>query len=90
MSVQHGFAAAPSHRCRGRSIAGQRRDVLYDHLEVSGLGERFRVTVMGPGVTPDVQWEGYTLGAYDADAEKAYTALFDQWIGGDPACAAER
>jgi hypothetical protein len=57
---------------------------------VSGLGERSRVTVMGPGVTPDVQWEGDTLGAYDADAEQGYTALFDQWIGGDPACAAER
>ena len=58
--------------------------------KVSGLGERSRVTVMGPGVTPDVEWEDATLGAYDADAEKAFTALFDQWIGDDPACAAER
>ena len=57
---------------------------------VSGLGERSRVTVMGPGVTPDVQWEGDTLGPYDAAAEKAFTALFDEWIGDDPACAAER
>jgi hypothetical protein len=57
---------------------------------VSGLGERSRVTVMGPGVTPDVQWEGDALGAYDAAAEKGFTALFDQWIGDDPACAAER
>jgi hypothetical protein len=45
---------------------------------------------MGPGVTPDVQWEGDTLGAYDAAAEKANTELFDQWIGDDPACTAER
>jgi hypothetical protein len=44
---------------------------------------------MGPGVTPDVQWEGDMLGEYDADAEKAFTALFDQWIGDDPACATE-
>jgi len=58
--------------------------------KVSGLGERSRVTVMGPGVTPDVQWERDTLGAYDADADEAFTALFDQWIGDDPACAAER
>ncbi len=28
-------------------------------------GERHRVTVMGPGVTPDVQWEGAALGSYD-------------------------
>jgi hypothetical protein len=57
---------------------------------VSGVGERSRVTVMGPGVTPDVQWEGGTLGAYDAATEKAYSELFDQWVGDDPACAAER
>jgi hypothetical protein len=58
--------------------------------KVSGVGERSRVTVMGPGVTPDVQWEGGTLGAYDAGAEKAFSELFDQWVGDDPACAAER
>jgi hypothetical protein len=58
--------------------------------KVSGVGERSRVTVMGPGATPDVQWEGDTLGAYDAAAEKANTELFDQWIGDDPACTAER
>jgi hypothetical protein len=57
---------------------------------VSGLGERSRVTVMGPGVTPDVQWEGEALGDYDAGAEKRFAELFDQWIGDDPACAAER
>jgi len=58
--------------------------------KVSGLGERSRVTVMGPGVTPDVRWEGDALGAYDAGAEGRFAALFDQWIGDDPACAAER
>jgi hypothetical protein len=45
---------------------------------------------MGPGVTPDVVWEGDTLGPYDAAAEAGYTELFDRWIGDDPACAAER
>ena len=58
--------------------------------KVSGVGERSRVTVMGRGVTPDVQWEGDTLSAYDAAADRASTELFDQWIGDDPACAAER
>jgi hypothetical protein len=58
--------------------------------KVSGLGERSRVTVMGPGVTPDVQWEGDALGAYDAKADAAYDELFDKWIGDDVACAAER
>ena len=58
--------------------------------KVSGVGERSRVTVMGPGVTPDVQWEGDTLGAYEPKAEVAYDELFDKWIGDDVACAAER
>ena len=30
-----------------------------------GKGERYRATVIGPGVTPDVVWEGTPLGAYD-------------------------
>jgi hypothetical protein len=58
--------------------------------KVSGVGERSRVTVMGPGVTPDVVWEGPTLGAYDASAQADYTRLFDRWIGDDLACASER
>ena len=30
-----------------------------------GKGERYRATVIGPGVTPDVMWEGSPLGSYD-------------------------
>jgi hypothetical protein len=30
-----------------------------------GTGERYRLTVSGPGVTPDVSWVGSGLGAYD-------------------------
>jgi len=36
-----------------------------------GKGERYRMTVIGPGATPDVSWEAPTLGAY-------YQALDDQ------------
>jgi hypothetical protein len=57
---------------------------------VSGRGERHRVTAMGPGVTPDVVWERAALGAYDADADGAFDALFDSILGNDNACRAER
>ncbi|MBD0329015.1 MAG: hypothetical protein ICV64_02790 [Thermoleophilia bacterium] len=30
-----------------------------------GTGKRYRITVIGPGVTPDVTWEQPALGAYD-------------------------
>ena len=36
-----------------------------------GRGERYRATVIGPGVTPDVYWEGVAPGAYSRDADAA-------------------
>lgn len=57
---------------------------------VSGKGERHRITVMGPGVTPDIQWEGAALGPYDPEADRAFNELFDSLLGGDDACKAER
>ena len=56
----------------------------------NGLGEQYRVSVMGPGVTPIVQWVGSKLGAYDADKDAQMTQVFDQILGGDQHCASER
>jgi hypothetical protein len=59
---------------------------------VRGNGERYRMTVIGPGVTPDVTWEGEGLHDYDktnpADAryEKDMNALLDQMVAGDHLC----
>lgn len=57
---------------------------------VSGQGERHRVTAMGPGVMPDVQWEGAALGPYDREADHAFNLLFDSILGGDRVCTQER
>jgi hypothetical protein len=55
------------------------------------LGDQHRVTVMGPGVTPDVQWLGPTLGSYNAQRDTAFNALFDSWVGAaDGVCTHER
>jgi hypothetical protein len=56
----------------------------------NGLGERYRISVMGPGVTPIVQWEGPRLGQYDRARNTEVTAVFDQILGGDKHCAPER
>ena len=32
-----------------------------------GAGERYRATIIGPGVTPDIYWEADALTAYDKD-----------------------
>ena len=56
-----------------------------------GNGERHRVTVMGPGVTPVVQWEGEGLHRYDAAADRVFNRRFDRLVGdGDRVCAPER
>jgi hypothetical protein len=55
------------------------------------VGDAHRVTVMGPGVTPDVQWVGAALGAYDPARDRSFDALFDRLVGpGDKVCANER
>ncbi|HEX6489738.1 MAG TPA: hypothetical protein VF002_00020 [Gaiellaceae bacterium] len=45
-------------------------------LRGPGTGERYRLTVMGPGVTPDIRWEGPGLHRYDPSnpADVAYQA----------------
>ena len=52
----------------------------------SAAARRYRATVIGPGVTPDVMWEGPAPGAYDpardAEANAAQRAL----LGPDPLC----
>jgi len=48
----------------------------------AGKGTKYRATVEGPGVTPDVMWQGSAPGAYDkaldAQANDAITALGDK------------
>jgi hypothetical protein len=61
-----------------------------DRIRGPGNGERHRVTVMGPGVTPVIQWEGPGLGRYDAAEDRVYNELFDRMLGRDRVCAPER
>ena len=49
-----------------------------------GSGERYRATIIGPGVTPDIYWEGTSPGTYD----RALDLLLNDEIRalGDGAC----
>jgi hypothetical protein len=58
--------------------------------KVRGNGERHRVTVVGPGLTPDLQWEGPGLGSFDPRTDERFNRLFDELLAGDGACSAER
>ena len=61
-------------------------------LRPQGHGKEYRITVEGPGVTPDVTWAGPGLPNYDpnddADValERQRIVLNRQIAGGDPLC----
>ena len=37
-----------------------------------GKGERYRATIIGPGVTPDIYWEGASPGQYTREADATF------------------
>ena len=43
----------------------------------AGVGEAYRATVVGPGVLPDVSWQGTDIGDYDPN-DPAKVALEQQ------------
>lgn len=67
-----------------------------DNLRPAGNGKRYRITVEGPGVTPDLQWERAGLHNFDPDnsADRDYEAqmdkLFMQFLAQDKFCPTQR
>jgi len=61
-----------------------------DKPQGNGLGERYRIRVIGPGVTPIVEWEGPKLGSRSDAVQAAATTKFDDILRGDQHCAPER
>jgi hypothetical protein len=59
---------------------------FFDPGRPSGQGTKYRATVEGPGVTPDVMWSQADIGPYDATAQAQAQALERSW--GDPKCRA--
>jgi hypothetical protein len=59
---------------------------FFPHAGGTGVGTRFRATVIGPGVTPDVVWEGSAPARYSAAADLAADADLGSLLKGDPLC----
>jgi hypothetical protein len=60
---------------------------FYPHgAHPAGTGQRYRLSVIGPGVTPDAVWEGVSPGAYDASRAEAQVSLQRSLMGVDPSC----
>jgi hypothetical protein len=58
-----------------------------------GAGERYRITIPGPGVTPDIYWEGASLGPWDPNdpvkvaEQQALDQVVHQLADRDPRCS---
>ncbi|NUR78430.1 MAG: hypothetical protein HOQ28_19365 [Thermoleophilia bacterium] len=58
----------------------------------AGYGERYRATVIGPGVLPDIFWQGDDIGSFNADDpqdlayEAQMNALGSQYAAADTLC----
>jgi hypothetical protein len=59
---------------------------FFAHSGRLGAGRAYRATVIGPGVTPDVMWQGAAPGTYDAAADAQ--ANDELRSLNDPACKA--
>lgn len=53
-----------------------------------GDGTRYRATIIGPGVMPDIFWSANALGAYDKEFDLQQHALQKEFLAGDPLCRA--
>ena len=53
-----------------------------------GKGERYRATIIGPGVTPDVMWQGNALGDYDPSLDQQLADQERQLFASDRLCKA--
>ncbi len=53
-----------------------------------GNGERYRATIIGPGVTPDIYWEADALPTYDKDFDLQQHAAQKAFYVGDSLCKA--
>jgi hypothetical protein len=62
---------------------------FYSHgSRPEGDGARYRATIIGPGVMPDIYWEAEALGAYDKEFDLAQHAVQKEFLAGDPLCKA--
>jgi hypothetical protein len=69
-----------THKAKGSFCYG-----FYPHgSHPAGKGTKYRATAEGPGVTPDVMWEGASPGAYDSTSDR--TANDALRALGDPKC----
>jgi hypothetical protein len=59
---------------------------FFPHGGHLGVGRLLRATVVGPGVSPDVMWQGSPPAGYSADTDRAADADLASLLKGDRLC----
>lgn len=73
-----------THKGTGKFCYG-----FYRHgTRPEGNGTKYRATIIGPGVLPDIYWEADALGAYDKAFDLEMHEAQKQFLAGDPLCKA--
>ena len=73
-----------THKGTGKFCYG-----FYRHgTRPEGNGTKYRATIIGPGVLPDIYWEAAALGTYDRAFDLQMHEVQKQFLAGDPLCKA--
>ena len=73
-----------THKGTGKFCYG-----FYRHgTRPEGNGTKYRATIIGPGVLPDIYWEADALRAYDKAFDLQMHEAQKQFLAGDPLCKA--
>ena len=67
-------------------IYGEVQGICRFTVVAAGKGTRYRATAVGPGVLPDVTWEGGAPGPYDPAVDRQLAALQREVYGADTLC----
>jgi hypothetical protein len=79
---------------RDANRGGYARPPFFSGIRGPGNGTRYRITVMGPGVTPDIEWFGDGLPRFDprnaslVAYERSMNAVLARVTAGDRLCGA--
>ncbi len=74
------------HKGSGKFCYGFYKHQWAGKSHPSGMGTKYRATIIGPGVTPDVYWESDAPAAYDREFDLAQHEVQREFYAGTSAC----
>lgn len=74
------------HKGSGKFCYGFYKHQWAGKSHPSGMGTKYRGTIIGPGVTPDIYWEGTPPVAYDREFDLAQHEVQREFYVGTSAC----